>query len=93
MKTYGADPVGHGPDLAGSGLLKDRAYMRRLGETIAAANAADLREHLALSPGERMRRSLDLMMRGRGYARDDLRTDDDPARFYELAKQRGLYLG
>jgi hypothetical protein len=67
----------------------DREYVRRPSEATAEANAEAVRAHLALSPADRMRRSIAMKVAGRGYARDDLRTDDDPSKFYELAKQRG----
>lgn len=64
--------------------------MRRLGEFKADAHAQALREHLALSIDERLRRSFLLYRRFAAHARTD-RRDDDPGQFYERARRLGLY--
>ena len=46
--------------------------------------------HRALPLAQRLRRSWQLFVAGRATARIGVR-DDDPSRFYDLARARGLY--
>ncbi len=64
--------------------------MRRLGSYKDASHAEALAQHRALPLAERLARSWALYLAGRGQVADE-RRDDDPSRFYELARRRGLY--
>lgn len=68
----------------------DREHMRRLGEYKEASHAEAAARHRTLPVLERLERSWALFMAGRAAVNDD-RRDDDPARFYDLARRRGLY--
>jgi hypothetical protein len=69
---------------------RDREYLRRLGEYKEASHAEAAARHRTLSVKERLERSWQLFLAGRGSVADD-RPDDDPDRFYDLARRRGLY--
>jgi hypothetical protein len=69
---------------------RDREHLRRLGEYKAASHAEAAARHRALPVSERLQRSWALFMAGRASVKDD-RRDDDPGRFYDLARRRGLY--
>lgn len=69
---------------------RDREHLRRLGEYKQASHAEAAARHRALPILERLERSWALYIAGRAAVADD-RRDDDPARFYELARRRGLY--
>ena len=66
----------------------DRDYLRRLGEYKAEQHGAALAAHLALSPTERLARSVALMRRWWSAARP---RQDDPTPFYDRARRLGLY--
>jgi len=68
----------------------DRAYMQRLGQYKAASHAEAAAHHQALPLAQRLQRSWALFLTRRGTARLDAR-EDDPSRFYDLARARGLY--
>ena len=64
--------------------------MRRLGVYKEASHAEAAARHRALPLAERLAHSWALFVAGRPQVVDD-RNDDDPARFYDLARCRGLY--
>jgi hypothetical protein len=64
--------------------------MRRLGEYKEASHVEAAARHRALPLVARLERSWALYLAGRSAVDHD-RRDDDPARFYELARRRGLY--
>lgn len=68
----------------------ERAYMRRLGAYKEIAHAEVAAAHRALPLAERLRRSWQLSLSRPATARAPAR-DDDPERFYALARARGLY--
>lgn len=68
---------------------KDKDYMRRLGEFMAAVHADELAEHRALTVNERLVRSERLSKRNGG--RDAGRAQqDDIAAFFRRARALGL---
>jgi hypothetical protein len=67
---------------------RERDHMRRLGEFKARGHAEAAAAHLALPRAERLARSIALMQRFLGSARQ---RDDTPAPFYERARRLGLY--
>ncbi|MBI5949715.1 MAG: hypothetical protein HY875_16375 [Chloroflexi bacterium] len=69
----------------------DRAYMRRIGRWKHEGHEIALAEHLALSGTERLVTSVVWTRANLGLATWSLRTDDQPERFYERAKELGLY--
>ncbi|HYC49482.1 MAG TPA: hypothetical protein VEB19_00105 [Gemmatimonadaceae bacterium] len=68
---------------------KDREYMRRIGVYKELSHRQAHAEHLALSMDERLRRSWELYWRYRELVRRD-DPEDDPAKFYERARQLGM---
>jgi hypothetical protein len=68
----------------------ERDFMRRIGRFKAASHAEAAARHRALPLRERLRRSWHLHLAGRSRARA-VDHDDDPSRFYELARRLGLY--
>jgi hypothetical protein len=64
--------------------------MRRLGVYKETSHAEAAARHRALPLAERLARSWALFVAGRLQVVDD-RSDDDPTRFYDLARRRGLY--
>jgi len=69
---------------------KDREYMRRIGVYKDLSHREAQAAHLSLSLDERLRRSWRLYLRYRHRVRHD-DPADDPAQFYERARQLGLY--
>jgi len=69
---------------------KDREYMRRIGVYKALSHREAQADHLAASLDERFRRSWRLYRRYRHRVRRGDPTDD-PAPFYERARELGLY--
>lgn len=68
----------------------DREYMRRLGAYKQSSHEEAGAAHRALPLAARLRRSWQLSFTRRAAARESTR-DDDPGRFYDLARSRGLY--
>jgi hypothetical protein len=69
----------------------DREYMRRIGRWKHESHALALAQHLALSGTERLVTSVAWTRANTGLPTWRLRTDDCPERFYERAKELGLY--
>jgi hypothetical protein len=67
---------------------REREHMRRLGALKAREHAAATAAHLALSPAERLARSLALMRRFLATARP---RPDAPTPLYDRARRLGLY--
>jgi hypothetical protein len=69
---------------------RDREYLQRLGAYKEGSHAEAAERHRALPVKERLERSWQLFLAGRGSVTDD-RRDDNPDHFYDLARRRGLY--
>ncbi len=69
----------------------DREYMRSLGRWKHKSHQLALAEHLALSGTERLVTSVAWTRGNTGLPTWRFRTDDCPERFYERAKELGLY--
>jgi hypothetical protein len=69
---------------------KDREYMRRIGAYKTLSRNEEQVEHLALSIGERLRRSAELSVRYRDRARPAA-DEDDASELYDRARRLGLY--
>ena len=68
---------------------RDRAFMTRIAGYKAASHAEAQAKHQALPLEERLRRSWELYLAGRGAAEGRER-EDDPSPFYARARARGL---
>lgn len=66
----------------------DRDFLRRLGGFQEEGHRAAVAAHQARSPAERLRWSIELMLRHLPSARARL---DDPSPFYARARRLGLY--
>jgi hypothetical protein len=69
----------------------DREYMRRIGRWKHESHELALARHLALSGTERLVISVAWTKANTGLPTWRFRTDDRPERFYERAKELGLY--
>ena len=69
---------------------KDREYMRRIGAYKELSHREAQAEHLALPLYDRFQRSWRLYERYRHRGRRD-DPQDDPAAFYQRARELGLY--
>jgi hypothetical protein len=69
---------------------RDKQYFARIGAIKERAHAQAAADHLALSLDERLARSWALYCANRHTANVAAR-EDDPAAFYERARQLGLY--
>ena len=67
---------------------RERDHLRRLGSYKAESHGAALSAHLALSPAERLARSVALMRR---FFSTTARGHDDPSPFFDRARRLGLY--
>jgi hypothetical protein len=70
---------------------REKAHMRRIGEIKAQLNAEALAEHLALSPYERLVRSVAMMLAGPYFPGDVGCKDEGRPTIYEQAERLGLY--
>lgn len=68
----------------------DRDYMRRLGAFMEEANEESTREHCSLRGPERLARSEKLSEWGREHANVGDRSDDEPWKLFERARELGL---
>lgn len=68
----------------------DREYFRRLGRYKDESNAMSDAAHRARPLWDRVKHSFDWCSAMMSSVRHDVRDDDDPGHFYELARARGL---